>query len=242
MSKVEQYVSAVRQSMDGLDVSVDPKTLHTDTFPNSLDPNIFFLEGMSGVKYRIFANRLLSNACFSSYLEIGCYKGSTAVSAMYKNTSHIKSHWIIDDWSDFGGPREHMLKAWNTFIPETPCNVIDADCFSFDPASKGIRDVDVYLYDGNHDQEAQYKALTHYYNTLSDTFVLLVDDWFSCGRDSRKAGRVCGDNVREGTMDAIRDLKLNVHLKIETPGSGDPNGTGNPYEWWSGCGVFVLSK
>jgi hypothetical protein len=245
MSKSSDYVAAVNTAVDGLDKAVLPTDLKTNTYSNKLHPHILtHLPGMSGLKYRIFANRLLSNLCFSSYLEIGCYKGSTAISAMYENTSHIKSHWLIDDWSDFGGPRSEMLDSWNYFIPQTPCNIIDADCFSFDPIEKGICNVDVYLYDGNHDKEKQYRALTHYYNCFSDTFVLLVDDWFSCGagEEQKKIGRVCGDEVREGTLEAIKDLDLKLHLKLEMPGSGNTDGTGNPLEWWSGCGIFVLSK
>jgi len=241
MEKVKNYIAAVQKAINGLQNLVPPDHLKIDTFPNKLDPRIFHIQGMSGFKYRIFSNRLLSSDCFSSYLEIGCFMGSTAVSAMYKNADHIKKHWLIDNWSDFGGPRTQMINNWERFIPDTECNLIDCDCFSFDPATKQIENVDVYLYDGNHDEEAHYKSLSNYYNSFSDVFVLLVDDWFSCGNGG-KPNRTCGENVRIGTINAIKDLNLKTHLKIETPGSGDMTGLGNPYEWWSGCGIFVLSK
>jgi hypothetical protein len=91
----------------------------------------------------------------------------------------------------------------------------------------------IYLYDGGHEVKDHYNALKYYYDILEDVFIYLVDDWNWY-------------SVRDGTMMAINDLKLNVIFRHEEFMSDEdlknmPNHNGKK-TWWNGIGIFILSK
>ena len=67
---------------------------------------------MSGLKTRHFYNNLL-NFDDARYLEIGSWKGSSVCSAMYNNNAMII---CVDNWSEFGGPKDEFLVNFNKFI------------------------------------------------------------------------------------------------------------------------------
>jgi len=69
------------------------------------------MEGMSGKKTRHFYNNLL-NKDDARYLEIGTWKGSSVCSAMYKNNATVV---CIDNWSEFGGPKNEFLQNFSTY-------------------------------------------------------------------------------------------------------------------------------
>jgi hypothetical protein len=193
--------------------------------PHKLDDEILRIEGMSGVKYKKFANRLLSNDVVKRYLEIGAWKGSTAISALRGNHKRVE-YKLIDNFSEFGGTQEILVENWRRHIGGKP-NLINADCFAFDPKDKGISEIDVYLYDGRHTENDQYMALKHYYPAMAKTFIFIVDDW-------------AWDHVRAGTMRAIGELQTRIQAKWELFSSSD--GSHDPHGWWNGCGIFVLKK
>ena len=88
------------------------------------------------------------------------------------------------------------------------------------------------MYDGDHKYEDQYKALTYYYDCLDDIFIFVVDDWNH-------------DPVREGTRDAIRDLKLQIMFEHEIRLTDNGGHTPQPEAtntWWNGMYVAVLKK
>ena len=115
---------------------------------SDIDDRVLAIEGMSNRKVRhLFNNITKIDNC--NYLEIGCWKGSTCISALYKNK--INKHWIIDNFSLFGGPREEFLTNFRTILGYEP-NLIDKHYRSFDPVKDyGIENVNVYFYDGEHD-------------------------------------------------------------------------------------------
>lgn len=193
-----------------------------DAAPHKVTNDIMSIEGMSGAVYKRFANRLLSNEIVKNYLEIGVWKGSTAIAALHGNQNRLK-YTVIDNFSLFGGPKQDFIGNWNKYIGGTP-NLIDEDCFSFDPIKKEISDIDVYFYDGEHKEEDQYLALKHYYFAMASSFIFIVDDWN-------------WEQVRNGTYRALKELEFKIVYKKEfTSNSTDSSG------WWNGCGIFVLEK
>jgi len=195
---------------------------HPCAFPDI----VLSIDGMSGAKYKRFTNRLLSKEAVKSYLEIGVWKGSTAIAALFGNTGRLK-YTLVDNWSEFGGPRQEFADNWKKFIGSEP-SLIDRDCFSINPIDHGVSEIDVYFYDGAHDENSQYLALKHYYESMNHSFVFLVDDWD-------------WPAVKTGTDRAISDLRLNVVYRQEFRGEfrGGPFDADN---WWNGCGIFVLEK
>lgn len=164
---------------------------------------------------------LLNNLIQGPYLEIGVWKGSTLIAALYDKK--IKAT-AIDDFSQFGGPRTEFSQVTQLYSI-SPFRFIDGDCF--DPAV--IFDVDkcvkYYFYDGGHTEQDQYNALVKYLDKMADEFVYIVDDWNMLP-------------VQEGTTQAIHDLNLEVIERHErfTPKNGHKE------TWWNGIAIFRLKK
>jgi len=240
MNRVDELIDSVKQSLEGLCSENQSTDIDLSNIPTDLDLGILSLEGMSGINYRIFANRLMTFPINSTYLEVGCWMGSTSISALYDNFDVVNKHWIIDNFSEWGNDgitKKRFHESWNQYIPNNKPNLIDADCFAINPKEYGIENVSVYFYDGNHSEECQRKALTHYYDSMADSFILLVDDWFPC--------KTRDNGVIRGTLTAIEELGLKIQFKEEVSGCMSriqTNGVGDPYTWWNGCGVFVLEK
>lgn len=184
------------------------------------------MEGMSGLKTRHFYNNLL-NIPDARYLEIGTWKGSSVCSAMCGNKATVV---CIDNWSEFGGPKDEFLANFNTYKGENKASFIEQDCFTVDTYT--LPKFNIYMYDGNHTKNSYYNALLHFYNCLDNTFIFIVDDWN--WRD-----------VRDGTFESIRKLNLDVLYEKEIRLTWDDSHTDQEYgkeTWWNGIYIAVLHK
>lgn len=208
MSRIEELKTAVLTALN-------------DEAPHKVTNEIFSIPGMSGAKYKRFANRLLSNDIVKNYLEIGVWKGSTAIAALHGNHNRLK-YTVIDNFCEFGGPKQDFLDNWRKYIGGEP-NLIDEDCFAIFPKNRGISDIDVYFYDGEHEAINHYRGLQYYYHAMADSFIFMVDDW-------------SWEKVQRGTYTAFNELGAKIAFKVEYYGSNDADG------WWNGCGIFVLEK
>jgi len=164
---------------------IDPKVLYDITLPGQ--------SMVSGMIPHLLNNLITEK---TRYLEIGTWKGTTAVSALYNNSpAHVT---IVDSWEPRFGPttKQDFIDRCNKYLNYVP-NFIHNDCFGFNPLEKDIHDIDFYFYDGEHEYQDHYKALTHYYDCLADEFILVVDDFNY-------------EPVKPATMDAIRDKNIKV--------------------------------
>lgn len=186
---------------------------------SKIDSSIKNYPGMSSIKIRHFLNNLLEFEN-SRYLEIGVNKGSTFISAIYKNSPDYTC--AIDNWSEFGDHENEFLqncKNYNIILS----NFFNEDSFKLD-IKKIKSPINIYLYDGNHDKESQFKALTYYYDVLDNEFIFMVDDY-------RNA------HVVEGTQNAIKDLNLKKIFETEL------KSTNNDFNsWWNGFYISILKK
>ena len=203
--------------------AIDHSISRAELGQSKLVGDILKVHGAAGKKNRHFLNNILDRTGVR-YLEIGTWQGSTLISALYGNSPEYVA--AIDNFSQFGGPRDVFVKNCDTWIGGVPTGFVDADCFSIDPVEKGIKNIDTYFYDGEHSQRSHQSALTHYYPALANEFIYIVDDWN--WRDTR-----------EGTSAAISELGLEVVHKREF--FGDENNH-NPEEWWNGFFIGVLKK
>lgn len=188
---------------------------------------ILSMEGMSGTRTRHFYNNIL-NIPDARYLEIGTWKGSSVCSAMYRNNASVI---CIDNWAEFNGPKKEFLQNFEKFKGQNNASFIEEDCFTVDVSK--LPKFNIYLYDGDHKEICHYKALTHYINCMDEKFIYIVDDWnWKC--------------VRDGTLNAIKDLGLKVDFKFEwkTTFNDTHPMHGSPAQllWHNGIGVFVLEK
>jgi len=190
-------------------------------------PVLTQIRGMSTVETRHCMNNL--NRYGANYLEVGSFCGSTFVSSL---VGHNKKGWSIDNYSEFTGPeyapgtdgthRDELLYNINTYL-NCPTQYFQEDSFQFDP-DKLEAPVDVFMYDGDHDQDKQRRALEHYYDSLNDVVLFIVDDWNS-------------QAVRDGTYEGIRNTEMCIlgEISIRTPHNSHP-------QYWSGLYAAFLAK
>jgi len=198
---------------------------------SKITDEILYMQGMSGQNTRHFYNNLL-NKDDARYLEIGTWKGSSVCSAMCGNKAKVL---CIDNWSEFGGPKNEFLEKFNKYKGENDASFLEQDCFKVDVSQ--LPKFNIYLYDGEHSQDSHYKALVHYYECLDDMFVFIVDDWN-------------WPHIRNGTYDSFKRLELDVlyEREIRTWESQTDDekpiviSEGKQRQWHNGIYVAILQK
>ena len=187
---------------------------------------------MSGVKTRIFYNELCSlkfDERPTQYLEVGSWKGSTVCAALCLNANCHGT--VIENWSEFTGPKTEFENNITKFNIKDRLNIFEEDVFKVDLA-KIEHPIDIYLYDGNHDLENHYKAITYMWPVLAEKSIIVIDDWNA-------------PHIREGTMNGLKDVGANIIQKFEIMYTSDGGHTPIPIaqmEFWNGIGIFVVSK
>jgi hypothetical protein len=186
--------------------------------------DIINLEGMSSAKIRHLLNNM-GNFPGTRYLEIGCWKGSTFISALFHNKENIISASAIDNWSEFGGPYTEFQINCKKYITDIPYTFYLHDCFKVLPNTFIKEKINVYFYDGGHSTRDQANAFLFFNNVLDDVFIAMVDDWN-------------WQQVRDGTFKAFDTLGYKVLYETSLPArfAGDKD------LWWNGFYVAVIRK
>lgn len=199
-------------------------------FQTKLTETVMNMEGMSGLKTRIFYNEICSRDQDTEYLEVGTWKGSTICSALWDNP---KCHGtVIENWAQFNGPREEFNQNIERAKIGDRLQIFEENFFDFD-ISKLKKPIDVYLYDGDHEMISQYKGIVQMWPALANEAIIIVDDWNA-------------SHIRDGTFDALKHVGANIIEKFEiTYIFGNEQHTPMPMaqrEFWNGIGIFVISK
>jgi hypothetical protein len=191
------------------------------------------LPGMSGRSFRHFLSSLVSRVPTAAYLEIGVWAGSSFLSAIAAN-DNLKVAIAIDNWSQYGGPKEAFIDNVGSHASARNVVVIENDCWKpqtlADLASVTTdvgTTVDVYFFDGPHEIQDHYRSLVDYFPLLSGTSILVVDDWNFV-------------DVRVGTLAALDVLPVGV--VYEKYVYTKKNVAVDETEWHNGMAVFVLEK
>lgn len=251
---IDSYISIVENAIKCAD---DKKT--------KLTLEQFSVMGMSSYKVRIFLNEIIKPS--TRYLEIGVWAGSTFVAALHENSPECAI--AIDNFSEFTHETyaseikhdtsidqiiamaeeeasNNVYSSKDTFFDNLKKNnirnysFINADCFNLISDDKeSIKNINTYLYDGGHTAEDHRKALTYYYDNLSDIFILIIDDWNY-------------DPVKVGTRLGIQETNLKIHKEWELPANSYHKQTingqeveifdGDRHQWWNGYYVAVCEK
>lgn len=213
-TKEKQLIAHVTQSIDNAYKGI-----------SRLTDNVLKIEGMSSPKVR----HLLNNLCSypnTNYLEIGTWKGSTWISALFGNEASVLNATAIDDWSQFGGPAAEFHGNCKKFLANLSYNISSADCFKLNLESLITQPVTIYFYDGGHTEIEQEMAFTYYDKAFDDVFIAIVDDW-----NLNKA-------VEQGTRTAFEKLGYQILFEIVLP-----NRRYSDIEnWWNGLYVAVIRK
>ena len=171
---------------------------------------IKFMSGMSGKKYRYFINNFISLIADPRYLEIGCWAGSTACSALYGNEVKVL---CIDNWSEFVDPKtinpslnvKNPKKEFEINTKKVISEKIDFKFIESDFRKINYNEVgkfNIYFFDGPHEIKDQYDGIAIVQPSLDDIFILIIDDWNT-------------PHIRQGTLEVINDLNIKIISKIE---------------------------
>lgn len=190
------YLLTLAFYSDAVNKAVANASLTNTTLPKE----ILDLEGMSSWGIRILLNSLCANMPKSNYLEIGSWRGSTFISALYNNLNvhgtSIDSHEEFVNHSEFKTTAEMLEKNCKQHLTHGEnYQLITADCFALN-IPENVK-YNIYLYDGYHDYLSQYKALTEYIKNMTSIFVYICDDYSVRW-------------VEEATQQAFRDLDIQV--------------------------------
>jgi hypothetical protein len=171
----------------------------------TLPRHLATMEGMAGRRYREFVNHLVGSLADPRYLEVGSWTGSTLCAAIHGH-AHVTA-LAIDNWSQFGGPRETFLRNLARYaLPETTVSFLEMD-FRTAPFD-ALGPFNIYLFDGPHGRQDQKDGITFALPALDREFVLIVDDWN-------------WRSVRDGTHDALAAGPLQVAYSIEVRTTND---------------------
>ena len=190
---------------------------------SKLTPAILAMDGMSSAKNRHFLNNLCSMPG-TNYLEVGVWKGSTFVSALFGNASNVLGAVAIDNWSEFSGPKADFLNNCK-FIGDITHAFYEEDCFKINKEKISKAPINIYFYDGEHTAEAQEQAFTYFNDVLDSVFIAVVDDWNH-------------QPVEIGTRAAFNKLGYTVLFEQVMPARFN----GDKELWWNGLYVAVLRK
>jgi hypothetical protein len=207
---------------------VETAFLNADNYISNISNDIINIHGMSGTKIRHFLNNLLTMED-ARYLEIGTWKGSSVCSAMYNNNATIV---CIDNWSEFCDhtTRNEFLVNFEKFKGKNNATFIESDCHIVDISI--LPKFNIYLYNGNYNNNNIIKSLTHYYDCLDNIFIFISFDWN-------------WKHVRDETISSIEKLKLNVLHKKEIRMTSDNSHTNElqgKNTWWNGLYISILQK
>ena len=186
--------------------------------------------GMSGRKYRMLINSLVGRIEQPRYLEIGSWAGSTAAAAMY---GHALKAVCIDNWSEFGGPKDVFEQVTNQARASgrVEFGFLESD---FRQVNYGaIGDYNIYLFDGPHLYQDQYDGVSLVQPALTPEHILVVDDW-----NFRQ--------VRDGTRHALAALEATCLFALEIRTTQDDShaqlASGENSDWHNGYFIGVMRK
>ncbi len=215
MQSIEQYISHINASVENAEKKA-----------SKLLPEILTIEGYTGHKTLHFYNNIV-NFPDCRYLEIGTYNGSSTCAALSGNSITAT---CIDNWSEFGGPRDACISNIEKYKGNSCVSFIENDCWNVDVST--LNKFNIYMYDACHKRDSHRKALTHYIDAMDDVFIYIVDDW-----DWK--------DVQRGTYDAISMLNLEILYKKDVhmiDNGAEAPCASSKENWWNGVGIFLLKK
>jgi len=136
--------------------------------------DVLAVDGLSSATNRRILNRTVATVPQARILEVGSYKGSTAVAMCHGND--VECIHLVDNHSEFGDTRQELASTCHRF--GLPATIHDRDWFApLPPDVFGGTLFNVYLYDGPHDEEQHAIELAIAWPHLADEFLYVVDDY-----------------------------------------------------------------
>jgi len=162
------------------------------------------------------------------YLEVGCHKGGSFCSTVFGNYN-IRWSDVVDNFESdrvAGETAEFQFLANALFYrPKSmELRLHRSNCFDVD-LNVFQKNIDLYLFDGPHEEEAQAQALTYYKPVLADEFIYCCDDYD-------------WEQVQKGTQRGIKEAGFQVLFEEYLPSKGSHDNE----SWHCGFYVALLKK
>jgi hypothetical protein len=213
----------VTLTLDAIDRSATEDT--------KFNPQGFNIEGLSSDRVRHFLNHLCSNSK-NTYLEIGCYTGSTYFAAIMGNdvVSYAVDNFVApisparDDieWKGVENPKAELARN-NILFGSLKSVIIDQDARELS-SSIITRKPNIIFYDGEHDEQ-MVECLNNLLPNTQETFILVLDDANFDGV------------IRTGQKFVeINNLEVLFERQILTSQIEDST------SWWNGLYILVLKQ
>lgn len=159
-----------------------------------------------------------------TYLEIGSYRGATAIGALTNNKG--KLGYCVDNFSEFdpkGVGREELFQNWIDAGMLQRVLFFNQDCWKFFEDIELYHKIGAYLYDGKHDYDSQYRGLMEARRLLSDEAIVFVDD-------------LNYESVQKSIVDVCAvEPRYKVELEFKTNNTGE---TTRRSDWWNGWAIL----
>ena len=183
-------------------------------------------DGLTSDKMKSLLNSLA--AISATYLEIGVLNGATFCSALKGNTLQA---FAVDHWKDQtkAANGKDVVGSKQTFIQNVQKykgqnTVVLFDCHFLQVDKKQLPLIDLFFYDADHSEQANYAAIRYFAESLADKAIVIFDDanW---------------DGVVAGARRGIADSKLEIlYDKIILNDQEDENAR------WNGFYIAVVKK
>jgi hypothetical protein len=165
----------------------------------------------------------------TSYLEVGCLGGRTFSSVLANNS--LKAY-AIDNWKEgvltenaeigMTVTKDDFVKNISPYKGENQIKVFNCDFI--DVNKESIKDIDLFLYDGDHSYESTKLAVEYFASTFADECILVFDDanW---------------DGVIDGALAGIESAGLTVQYDKKIL-----NNIEDKNMWWNGVFIALVNK
>ena len=136
------------------------------------------IPGMSGIVYRRFINNYIRTLANPRYLEVGTFQGSTLCAAI-GGIDNIYAV-AVDNYSESyphytNTPEENCRRNIELVKTETASVTLLNQSFEdFKPENVGP--FNVYMYDGWHEEDSQFRGITKVALYLDEISLIIVDD------------------------------------------------------------------
>ena len=211
---------------------------------SQLSSMILSMEGMSSSKVRHLLNNLATRE-ETRYMEVGSWKGASLCSTLYTNDQSLTYAVAIDNFSQFQQPRKEFYQNvhlhGHEMLARHTLRLIDGNAFA-GAGGEGHENlaqqlhglegtINVYLYDGAHEEEDHFKALTDpvLMSMWSDVIIVLIDDWNFL-------------QTKKGTLRGLKKLEQDKEYKVVYYQELPARFNGDVEQWWNGVWVGVLQR
>jgi hypothetical protein len=165
----------------------------------------------------------------TGYLEIGCLGGRTFSSTIAGNKLNA---YAVDNWKqgvaaennsiDITGSKEDFIKNIIPYKGHNKIKVFNCDYIDVDKTS--IKDIDLFLYDGDHSHNSTKLAVEYFADTFAEECILIFDDanW---------------EGVVSGALAGIEKAGLTIQYEKKLLNSIEDKDM-----WWNGLYIVVVKK